>query len=102
LPLELLRFVAAENPICHSGEDHNSIRRMFATDLFEVVGMTDLTVQAKIRAEIYRAFEALGADRKLLATVGSWGDTSMMTKCWNFLENGTTAPCGRTTRLNGR
>ena len=25
--------------------------------------------------EIYRAFEALGADRKLLATVGSWGDT---------------------------
>jgi hypothetical protein len=37
--------------------------------------MADLTVQARIRMEIYRAFEALGADRKLLATVGSWGDT---------------------------
>lgn len=33
--------------------------------------MPDQTLQAEIRAEIYRAW----ADRKLLATVGSWGDT---------------------------
>jgi hypothetical protein len=37
--------------------------------------MADLTVQARIHMEIYRAFEALGADGKLLAIVGSWGDT---------------------------
>ena len=34
-----------------------------------------MTVEMEIRSEIYRALETLGADRKLLATVGSWGDT---------------------------
>lgn len=34
-----------------------------------------MTIEAEIRSEIYRALEYLGADRKLLATVGSWGDT---------------------------
>ncbi len=34
-----------------------------------------MTVEQEIRSEIYRSFERLGADRKLLATIGSWGDT---------------------------
>ena len=34
-----------------------------------------MTIEMQIRSEIYRALERLGADRKLLATVGSWGDT---------------------------
>jgi len=33
------------------------------------------TIEQQIRAEIYRAFELLGADRELLGTIGSWGDT---------------------------
>jgi len=32
-------------------------------------------IEAEIKDEIYRALEALGAPYKLLATVGSWGDT---------------------------
>jgi hypothetical protein len=28
----------------------------------------------KIRAALYRAFANLGADKKLPATIGSWGD----------------------------
>lgn len=34
-----------------------------------------MTIDAEIRAEIYTALQKLGADRELLATVGSWGDT---------------------------
>ena len=34
-----------------------------------------MTIEMEIRTEIYRAFELLGADRELLAAVGSWGDT---------------------------
>jgi hypothetical protein len=34
-----------------------------------------LTIEQQIRAEIYRAFELVGADRELLGTIGSWGDT---------------------------
>ena len=37
--------------------------------------MENLTIEQQIRSEIYRAFEILGADRELLAVVGSWGDT---------------------------
>jgi hypothetical protein len=37
--------------------------------------MEHLTIEQQIRSEIYRAFELLGADRDLLAVVGSWGDT---------------------------
>ena len=33
------------------------------------------TVEQEIRSEIYAAFETLGADRNLLAAIGSWGDT---------------------------
>lgn len=33
------------------------------------------TLETQIRTEIYRAFEKLNADKKLLATIGSWGDT---------------------------
>ena len=33
------------------------------------------TVEQEIRSEIYVAFETLGADRGLLAAIGSWGDT---------------------------
>jgi len=32
-------------------------------------------MEQQIQSEIYRAFELLGADRELLAAVGSWGDT---------------------------
>jgi hypothetical protein len=34
-----------------------------------------MTIEQQIRSEIYRAFELLGANRELLGTVGSWGDT---------------------------
>ena len=34
-----------------------------------------MPIEMEIRAEIYTAFEKLGADKRLLATVGSWGDT---------------------------
>jgi hypothetical protein len=37
--------------------------------------MEHLTIEQQIRAEIYCAFELLGADRELLGTIGSWGDT---------------------------
>ena len=37
--------------------------------------MPFMTVEQQIRSEIYKVLEALGADRKLLPTVGSWGDT---------------------------
>jgi hypothetical protein len=33
------------------------------------------TLETQIRAEIYRAFQKLNADKRLLATIGSWGDT---------------------------
>ena len=33
------------------------------------------TLEQQIRAEIYTAFEKLNADKRLLATIGSWGDT---------------------------
>jgi len=33
------------------------------------------TIEQEIRSEIYVAFENLGADRNLLAAIGSWGDT---------------------------
>jgi len=36
--------------------------------------MENLTIEQRIRSEIYRAIELLGADRELLATIGSWGD----------------------------
>jgi hypothetical protein len=32
-------------------------------------------MEMQIRVEIYKAFEKLGADKRLLATIGSWGDT---------------------------
>ena len=38
--------------------------------------MMSQTLEAQIRGEIYRAFEKLNADKKLLATFGSWGDTA--------------------------
>ena len=34
-----------------------------------------MTIEMEIRAEIYRAFEELGADKRLLGIIGSWGDT---------------------------
>jgi hypothetical protein len=37
--------------------------------------MEHLTIEQQIRAEIYCALEVLGADRELLGTIGSWGDT---------------------------
>jgi hypothetical protein len=37
--------------------------------------MENLTIEQQIRSEIYRAFEILGANSELLATIGSWGDT---------------------------
>jgi hypothetical protein len=37
--------------------------------------MATLSVEQQIRIEIYRAFEKLSADQRLLATIGSWGDT---------------------------
>lgn len=34
-----------------------------------------MSVESEIRIEIYKAFEKLNADKRLLATIGSWGDT---------------------------
>lgn len=34
-----------------------------------------MAIESEIRAEIYTALEKLGADKELLATIGSWGDT---------------------------
>jgi len=50
------------------------------------------SIEAQIRSEIYRAMELLGADRQLLGTVGSWGDTLddeevlKLLKHWNESE----------------
>jgi hypothetical protein len=33
------------------------------------------TLEQQIRAEIYRAFAKHNADKRLLATIGSWRDT---------------------------
>ena len=54
--------------------------------------MPDQTIQAKIRTEIYRAFVALGADRELLATMGSWGDTLNDEEVLELLRNWNDAP----------
>jgi hypothetical protein len=35
----------------------------------------DQSIEMQIRGEIYQAFERLGADKHLLAAIGSWGDT---------------------------
>lgn len=51
-----------------------------------------MSIEQEIRSEIYRAFETLGADRELLATVSSWGDTLAdeevlgLFKHWNEAE----------------
>jgi len=51
-----------------------------------------MTVEDEIRSEIYRALELLGANRELLATVGSWADTLddeevlKLLKHWNESE----------------
>lgn len=34
-----------------------------------------MTIELRIRLEIFRAFKRLGADRELLSIIGSWGDT---------------------------
>ena len=34
------------------------------------------TIEGKTKEEMYNAAERLGADRYLLATIGSWGDTA--------------------------
>jgi hypothetical protein len=51
-------------------------RRIFAIENGRITksSVPIANVEQKIRSEIYRAFTALGADHKLLATVGSWGD----------------------------
>jgi len=46
--------------------------------------LRNLNMDSQIRSEIYRALEFLGADGQLLATVGSWGDTSMTKKGSDF------------------
>jgi hypothetical protein len=49
----------------------------------------DQSIEMQIRAEIYQAFEGLGADKHLLGIVGSWGDTLTddvvldLLKTWN-------------------
>lgn len=51
-----------------------------------------MTIEQSIREEIYLAFEKLGADAGLLATIGSWGDTLddkeilRLLKEWNMDE----------------
>lgn len=51
-----------------------------------------MTIERQIRSEIYRAMERLGADRDLLAAVGSWGDTLLdqevlaLLQEWNLRE----------------
>jgi hypothetical protein len=37
--------------------------------------LANQNVMSENTTEIYRAFEFLGADARLLATIGSWGDT---------------------------
>lgn len=34
-----------------------------------------VAIEMETRTEVYTAFEKLGADKQLLATIGSWGDT---------------------------
>ena len=34
-----------------------------------------MTIELRIRLEIFRALKGLGADRELLSIIGSWGDT---------------------------
>ena len=48
--------------------------------------MEKLTIEADIRAEIYRAFEVLGADAYLLGVIGSWGDTIGDEEVLNLLK----------------
>lgn len=48
--------------------------------------MSENTIQSEIRSEIYRALESLGADPRLLATVGSWGDTLDDTEVLKLLK----------------
>jgi len=51
-----------------------------------------MNIESQIRSEIYRALELLGADRQLLGTIGSWGDTLddeavlKLLKGWNEAE----------------
>lgn len=51
-----------------------------------------MPIEGEIRSEIYRACELLGADRELLGTVGSWGDSLndeevlKLLKEWNEAE----------------
>ena len=56
------------------------------------------SIEMQIRAEIYRAFETLGAEKHLLGIIGSWGDTLdddvvlELLKLWNsgrYAENWT-------------
>jgi hypothetical protein len=49
--------------------------------------MEHLTTEQQIRSEIYRAFELLGADRELLAVIGSWGDTLNDEEVLTFLKD---------------
>ena len=48
--------------------------------------MENLTIEQQIRSEIYRAFELLGANRELLGTIGSWGDTLDDTEILRLLK----------------
>jgi hypothetical protein len=49
----------------------------------------DQSIEMQIRAEIYHAFETLGAEKHLLGIIGSWGDTQEdgvvleLLKLWN-------------------
>lgn len=43
-------------------------------------------MEMKIRTEICIAFEKLHADKKLLATIGSWGDTLDDAEVLNLLK----------------
>jgi len=49
--------------------------------------MEHMTLEQQIRAEIYRAFELLKADRELLAVIGSWGDTLNDEEVLTFLKD---------------
>jgi len=46
--------------------------------------MENLTIEQQIRSEIYRAFELIGADRELLAVIGSCA-TGFLWRTWLFL-----------------
>ena len=78
LPLEVLhtRIVVAKSPFhsptpkCDPGGFKPNLRIRH-----KLLGMEHLTIEQQIRSEIYVAFELLGADRELLGTIGSWGDT---------------------------